>query len=361
MKAIAIIGTVGVPGKYGGFETLVENLLRNKYSNDIKYTVVCSSKSYDVKQDSYMGADLKYVNFKANGLQSVIYDIISFFLVCRTSDVILVLGVSGCCILPIFRFFYKKKLIINIDGLEHKRDKWGKFARKFLKFSEKMAVKYADTIISDNKAIQEYVIKEYGKNSEMIAYGGNHVFGINNEINEDKILQELGLKEGEYYFSVCRIEPENNLHIILEAFAQCGKKYVVVGNWYNSPYGQNLLDKYNKYPNIKMLSPIYDVGILYALRSSCKAYIHGHSAGGTNPSLVEAMHFGIPIFTYDVIYNRETTENDALYFKDSRELIEILDIPAEKLSSISNRMKDIANNRYKWETISKEYEALFVK
>ena len=152
---VSIIGTVGVPANYGGFETLVDQLIRNNDSENLQYTVYCSSKAYKEERWVYHGARTEYVKLKANGIQSIIYDLASLIKAARNSDVILILGVSGCAFLPIFRWFSQKRLVINIDGLEHRRDKWNKYIRKFLKFSEKQAVKYGDVIVSDNKGIQE--------------------------------------------------------------------------------------------------------------------------------------------------------------------------------------------------------------
>ena len=142
----------------------------------------------------YKGASLKYIPLDANGIQSIFYDILSLIQATRRSDVVLILGVSGCCFLPIYRLFSKKKLIINIDGLEHRRNKWGKWTRRFLRFSEKMAVKYADVVVADNKGIQDYVLEEYGKQAELIAYGGDHVLCDVSDI-EDEVLEQYGLKD----------------------------------------------------------------------------------------------------------------------------------------------------------------------
>lgn len=131
---ISIIGTVGVPANYGGFETLVENIITNVSSKKLTYTVYCSSKAYTERSDVYKGAVLQYISLDANGYQSILYDIYSLIKATKHSDSILILGVSGCCFLPIYRLFSKKRLIINIDGLEHRREKWGKLTRRFLKF-----------------------------------------------------------------------------------------------------------------------------------------------------------------------------------------------------------------------------------
>ena len=122
---VSIIGTVGVPANYGGFETLVENMIGENASSDVIYTIYCSSKSYAKRLTSYKGANLKYIPLQANGSQSIAYDIWSLLKATPQSDVILILGVSGSCFLPIYRLFSKKRLVINIDGLEHRRGKWG--------------------------------------------------------------------------------------------------------------------------------------------------------------------------------------------------------------------------------------------
>ena len=358
MKKISIIGTVGVPAKYGGFESLVENIIGYNSLNNIHYTIYCSAKSYHDRQVVYKNSDLKYVHLNANGSQSILYDIISLIRATKNSDAVLILGVSGCCILPIYRLFSKKRLVINIDGLEHRRDKWGKWTRRFLKFSEEMAVKYADAIVSDNKGIQDYVKEEYGKPSVLIAYGGDHVLCDISDI-EEEVLQKYALKGVDYSFSVCRIEPENNVHITLEAFRQLGTELVFVGNWERSLYGRELLERYGHCINIHLLSPIYDLKILNVLRSHCKFYIHGHSAGGTNPSLVEAMFFGKPILAYDVVYNRETTEQKAFYYDSVESLMKLTSRSYESFGECEENMLEIAERRYCWKHIAKQYEQLY--
>lgn len=356
MKNVAIIGTQGVPAKYGGFETLVENIIGENCSPKVSYTIFCSGKDCDVQLSEYKGAKLKYISsFHANGAQSTPYDIVSMLKAFRGYDTVVVLGVSGCIFLPIFRLLYHKRLVVNIDGLEHRRAKWGKFAKWFLRTSEAMAVKFADVVVADNKGIQDYVTETYGKSSELIAYGGDHVRQDLAKEEALGILKSYGVKADEYSFCVCRIEPENNTHIILQAFAESGERLVFVGNWMRSEYGRELKRKYGQNGNIMMLDACYDLNHLYALRSNCKYYIHGHSAGGTNPSLVEAMFFGKPILAFDVVYNRETTENKAYYFKDSDELKALLKM--ENLNG--DAMLEIAPKRYTWKHIAQQYEALY--
>lgn len=357
---IAIIGTVGVPANYGGFETLVEQLVRHNQSEELQYAVYCSRKSYSEERWVYHGAKTEYVNLNANGIQSIIYDIVSLIKASRNSDAILVLGISGCAFLPIFRLFSKKRLIINIDGLEHRRDKWSKWTRRFLKFSEKQAVKYGDVIVTDNKGITDYIRTEYNRPSELIAYGGDHVLQNVSKDYAAMILDKYGLNADDYSLAICRIEPENNVHTILEAFSHFPKKKLVfIGNWQKSYYGKNLTEKYSHFSNIKTLPAIYDLHVLNVLRSNCKFYIHGHSAGGTNPSLVEAMFFSVPILAFDCIYNRESTEHKANYFNSSESLENLLSDNSIDFTQNAVNMSEIANARYRWEIIANQYENLY--
>lgn len=356
-RKIAIVGTVGLPAKYGGFETLTEYLtkhLNHKYD----LTVYCSSKSYPEKLEEYNGVSLRYIPLNANGAQSIPYDIISIFSALRYADTLVILGVSGCIVLPIVKFISKKKVVVNIDGLEWKREKWNKYAKAFLKFSEKLAVKYADAVITDNKVIQDYVKSEYSKESTLIAYGADHVQKA--EMSQN-LKDSYDVLQQRYAFTVCRIEPENNLHIILEAISkQPHLPMVIIGNWDASQYGVDLRKKYFDYEHIHLLDPIYDQKILDQFRSNCFVYLHGHSAGGTNPSLVEAMFLGLPIFAYSANYNKETTEYKAYYFSEAEELSNLIrKIDTISLVSLRQHMLEISQRRYRWEIISQQYEDLF--
>ncbi|HSF54457.1 MAG TPA: DUF1972 domain-containing protein [Algoriphagus sp.] len=356
-KKLAILGIVGVPANYGGFETLVDNLL-DLLPKYFEVTVFCESKSYPEKLNSYKGANLVYINKKANGAQSVIYDSVSLLKSYKNQDYILLLGVSGAIMLPLLRPFTKAKIVTHIDGLEWKRDKWGWLAKKFLKFSERLAVTFSHGVISDNKHIQMYVESEYGKPSFLIAYGANHVGWVEPEPYQKKF-SFLG---SPYVFSVCRIEPENNLEIQLRAFKECeiGMPYVVVGNWNANEYGMKLYHEYSKVKNIILYNPIYEMEELNVLRSNCFFYLHGHSAGGTNPSLVEAMYLGLPVIAYGVNYNRETTFGKALYFDDFTGLKALLvQIHELDRNQMIQDLSRLAKKNYSWKAITKKYAKMF--
>lgn len=357
-KTISIIGIVGVPANNGGFETLADNLVRHP-STDTQYTVYCSSKRYEQKITEYNGAEIHYIPFDANGPQSIIYDILSIIRAAfKGEGNLLILGVSGCIVLPIIKFIWGKKIkiITNIDGLEWKRDKWGRLAKKYLKFSERIAVNFSDEIVADNLGIAQHVNESYNKDAKVIAYGGDHTQNRDTEIDVTTIIK---FNAGEYAFSLCRIEPENNIHLIFKSFENLNENLVFVGNWNNSQYGKNLRDKYADFPHIQLLDPIYNENKLFALRHNCKIYLHGHSAGGTNPSLVEMMFVGKPMACFDCNYNRYTTNLLALYFSNSDELSSI--ISQKKWENMNEKnLKDYAEKEYTWRKICAEYEALFV-
>lgn len=356
---VGIIGTVGVPAKYGGFETLAHQLVL-KLGNKVDFTVYSSSRNYTKAErvKTWEGATIQYIPLKANGVQSIFYDLLSITHALFFCDVLLVLGVSGCIFLPVVKLFSKKRIIVNLDGLEWRRAKWSGWIKKFLIFSERMAVQYADETITDNAALQEYVVEHYGKESTLIEYGADHVSPVELQLSA---FEQYPFLENTYAFKVCRIEPENNIHIVLAAFKRLNRlPLVIVGNWSHSAYGQELRKQYGDIPNIYLLDPIYDPTTLNLLRSNCSVYIHGHSAGGTNPSLVEAMYLGLPILAFDAIYNKVTTEYKGAYFHTVEDLhLSLLTHSDQQLQELGKTMKAIAKRRYTWSIIANKYTATF--
>jgi len=355
---IAIIGTVGVPGRYGGFETLVENLVHYHKSTDQRalLTVWCAGKDNPEQIQRFESAELRYVNLHANGLQSIPYDFLSLWqAVWSCHDRILLLGVSGALALPLVRLMSRARIITNIDGIEWKRNKWKGLASLVLRASEWSAVRFSHEVIADNQAIADHVSEIYGSDCKVIDYGGDHALKHNDDIKLPANLPP------HYALAICRIEPENNVHVILEAYKDLGASMVFVGNWDNSTYGRNLKAQYGNCSNLYLLNSVYECNRLYALRSNASIYIHGHSCGGTNPSLVEMMHFGIPVLAHGCSFNRYTTEGKAIYFMSSAELVEQqLHLAPEVAINIGVDMCKIARRRYTWDNIGKKYFELLV-
>jgi glycosyltransferase involved in cell wall biosynthesis len=350
---IAILGTVGVPGRYGGFETLAENLARyhNSTGQHAALTVWCSAKDNAQHPVRFENADLRYVGLRANGVQSIPYDAVSLWQAVRNGhDRILLLGVSGALALPLIRLISRARILTNIDGIEWKREKWKGLARLVLRTSEWAAVRFSHEVIADNQAIADHVSDTYGSGCHVIAYGGDHAL---HHADEAAAPDEL---PDSYALALCRIEPENNVHVILEALDELDMPLVFVGNWDNSDYGRELKARYSESTNIFLLNPIYDPGSLYAIRGRASVYLHGHSAGGTNPSLVEMMHFGVPILAHGCDFNRHSTENKARYFETAAELAEQLrNLEPQDAGQIGDNMREIAQRKYTWDQIGKAY------
>ncbi len=365
MVAVYVVGTVGLPPQYGGWETLADNLTM-RAPETVRFTVYCSSRRYRKRIPSYNNAELVYLPLNANGIQSVIYDGLSLFHAAFKAEKILILGVSGCIFLPIIRLLSGAKLIVNIDGIEWKRQKWGRYSSWFLKLSEGIAIKFSDVVITDNPVIRDYVKQSYGVDSETIPYGGDHV-DIQSDGSPEFFDQSGKWKflSMPYAFSVCRIEPENNIHVILEAFESIENlSLVIVGNWDNNTYGRQLRAKYGGRSKFHLLDPIYELNALFVLRSNCRIYIHGHSVGGTNPSLVEAMYLGLPVVCFDVSYNRATTHSRASYFSTDEELVDrVSEMMRDEnyRAKVSKEMRSLALRHYTWEKVCAAYYDLFVQ
>lgn len=356
---VAIIGTVGLPAKYGGFETLTAHLVE-ELADTYDFTVYCSSKKYtkEERTESWKGAKLKYLPLDANGIQSIPYDTLSILHALFRSDVLLVLGVAGAWLLPFVKLFTRKKIIISIDGIEWKRDKWSLPAKLYLWWAEKLAVRFSHIDISDNESIQDYTSLRYKTISRVIEYGADHTKV--NLIPTSENIEKYPFLSKEYAVKVCRIEPENNVHTIVKVFSELPERtLVLVGNWKNSQYGIDIKQQYSGYENIHLLDPIYDQELIDLIRGNASVYIHGHSAGGTNPSLVEAMFLGLPIISNGVSYNRTTTEHQAFYFSNEEDLKNVLtEIKKEDLANCAIQMKKIAERRYTWKKIAKKYSQL---
>jgi glycosyltransferase involved in cell wall biosynthesis len=360
-KKIAIIGSVGLPANYGGFETLTSHLVSN-LGNQYDFTVYCSAKKYK-KSDrlkKYKGARLQYLPFNANGIQSIIYDSVSILHALFYADVMIILGVAGAWLLPFVKLFTKKRIIISIDGIEWKRDKWNRVAKMYLWLAESIAVKYSHIDISDNESIQDYTAMRYGSLSRIVEYGGDHVQVV--ETTEEDHKKYSFLKHL-YAVKVCRIEPENNVHLVLEAFSRrTNRTLVIVGNWDNSQYGRQLRKQYSNFEHIFLLDPIYNQRTLDLIRGNAILYVHGHMAGGTNPSLVEAMNLQLPILAYNVSYNLTTTEKKANYFTNAEDIYELMsNLNFDLLKLNGENMKKIADRRYQWKIIAQKYHDLITE
>lgn len=357
--SVAIVGTVGVPAAYGGFETLADELVKYAEQRGVssKFVVYCSGRKPNGDAD-YFGAKRRFIPLSANGISSILYDIFSCLHAWWCGDKkLLILGVSGAPVLPFLRVFSSVKLVTNVDGVEWKREKWNRLARWYLRFAEWVAVKFSHVVIADNEGIRDYLADTYSCDATVITYGGDHALR--------GVITDLPVSVPDSYaMSLCRIEPENNVHITLGAFAGLSSlPLVFVGNWDASPYGRALRQTYCNSENIILLDPIYDENQLYSLRQKARLYVHGHSAGGTNPSLVEMMHFGIPVIAFDCSFNRYTTQDRGRYFSTEKHLEDLVTqvlneddkSDGQYSAQLGSEMADVAETSYVWSHIGKRY------
>lgn len=347
---LAIVGTNGVPNQYGGFETLVEYLaeyLHGRY--DI--TIYCS-KTQKSRIKEYKKCRLVYLPLKANGWQGILYDSLSMLLTTFKYDRVLVLGCSSIVVSSLLRP-WRKKYVLNIGGIDWRRNKWGTIAKWVIHTAEKVNVPMCKHVISDNKGIRDYFLETYKKDSFLIEYGGDQA--IYEPITEDakKVYSFLN---GKYALVVARIQSDNNIEMSIQGCLNYRYPLVVIGNWNSCQYGIELRRKYSAYDNIIMLDAIYDQRVLNIIRSNAHVYIHGHSGGGTNPSLVEIMHLKVPVICFNNQYNNYTTEDKSLYYNNYLELETLLNNITERdIERIKNELYEVACRRYTWKTICEKY------
>jgi glycosyltransferase involved in cell wall biosynthesis len=354
---IAIIGTNGIPAKYGGFETLAQNLT-NKLDGKYDFIVYCS-KIHKIKIKSKSNLNLVYLPFNANGWQSIIYDSISILHAFFSSDILLVLGPIGAGYMLLLNKVFKKKIIVNYGGIEWKREKHSKIGKLFATFNYKIASKYSQKNIVDNEVVGLEVAKDFGINDfEIIAYGGNHVSPYENFESLLVLYPFLGEK---YSFNIGRSQIDNNQHLILEAFAEMpNEKLIIISNWEFNDYGKDLKNKFSSVKNIVILDAIYDQNILDTIRANSDLYIHTQSQCGTAPSLVEAMSLNLPVISFDVPTNRSTTNEKSIYFKDIESLKNIiLNLNISKKEMLRKSMNEIALNKFTWDIVAKQYQNCF--
>ena len=358
---IAIAGSRGIPNNYGGFEQCAENLAVLLVQLGHQVTVY-NPDYHAFDKPIFNGVDIVKIwnpEKSIGTLGNFIYDYKCMkHAIGNQFDILLVLGYTTSSVF--FPFINKKKsvLITNMDGLEWKRDKWNTAIKKLAKWFESLGAKYSDYLVSDNREIRNYLLQEYQKDSAYIAYGAE-LFSDPNE----KILSEYKLVAHQYDMLIARLEKENNIETILDGvvLSKSSTPFLVIGN-HTTPYGEFLKNKYKDSSNIQFVGGIYNFNHLNNLRWYCRLYFHGHSVGGTNPSLLEAMASKAFIAAHDNNFNRDVLNQTAMYFSSPEQvsdlILNIASISENRISFIENNYKKI-ESEFNWMKITKEYEALF--
>lgn len=355
---IGIIGTRGIPNYYGGFEECAQHLsVRLKLlGHDV---VVYNSHNHPYQEPQYEGVKIihKYdPEHRLGTAGQFIYDLNCMLDARhRQFDIILMMGYTSSSIWQ--RFLPPQATIItNMDGLEWKRSKYSKQVQLFLKNAEAWAARGSDLLIADSQHMREYLLRRYKTQTVYLSYGARILKKSNPEV-----LERFGVKPGEYNLLMARLEPENNIETILDGVKQSHSNRVmlVVGN-HNTEYGTKLKARYRD-SRIRFVMGTYKKVRTQNLRYFSHLYFHGHTVGGTNPSLLEAMACSCLICAHDNPFNREVLGQNGNYFLDSVDVANALDI----LERNDIQQDKIRNNRerienfYSWKLIAEAYEVVF--
>lgn len=358
---IAILGIRGIPNSYGGFEQFAEylsvGLVRLGHS-----VTVYNAHFHEYDQPEFKGVTIRKIyspEKQIGAAANFVYDYLCMKDALKQDfDIIYEAGYHSNA--PSYYLLKKNSPIVitNMDGLEWKRSKWNYFTRQLIRKLEKIAVRKSHYLVSDNQAIQEYYRKEFGADSFYIPYGAD-IF----EHSNDEMISSYNITANNFFLLIARLEPENNIEMILDGYVLSAdtRPFLVIGNA-ETKYGRFLQAKY-KDKDIRFLGAVYNKEVLDNLRHYCALYFHGHSVGGTNPSLLEAMASETLIASHDNEFNKKVLNINALFFVQDKDVASII----RSLTSLEDDFKKtfIANNKaqlincYSWKSIIFQYENLF--
>lgn len=386
-KAVYIIGSKGIPAKYGGFETFVEKLTEYQKDSNIQYYVACmreNSAKSGITEDRFEhnGAICFNVDVPNIGpARAIAYDIAAvnkaIEMAKENKDEAPIFYILACRIGPFISRIKRKiraiggTLLVNPDGHEWLRAKWSLPVRKYWKFSEQLMVKHADLLVCDSKNIEKYIkedYKQYQPETTYIAYGTDTA-PSNLKAEDTKVrnwYQEKGINENGYYLVVGRFVPENNYETMIREFikSKSKKDFVLITNVeQNKFYDQLLQDTgFDKDTRVKFVGTVYDQELLKYIRENAFAYFHGHEVGGTNPSLLEALESTKLNLLLDVGFNREVGEDGALYWKKDQ-LASVIDqaeqLEEQVIADLNQKSSKRIEEAFTWGKIVTDYEKVF--
>lgn len=365
---IAFVSTRGIPNSYGGFEQFAEQISVRLVARGHE-VVVYSPHYHAYRADEYHGVRVKHIyspeRWMGSSAGSFVYDFLSFrdALKRERPDIIYVAGYTS--IVPAYLWYNAKRIrrpavVTNMDGLEYKRTKFGRRVQAFLAWEERMTVRHCRHLVADNAGIQEYYRSKYGRETTLLAYGAEIPTGY--DVGH---LREWGLTAGGYFLIVARMEPENNITMAVEGYLASkwrGRRPLVVVGKPTTPHGRSLLARYGGEESVRFVGGVYDADKLNALRHFACAYFHGHSVGGTNPSLLEAMACGCFIMAHGNAFNRTVLGPNAFYYTDARGVASLLDgidgCLARKDDFTDGNLRAIRDH-YSWDRLAEAHERFF--
>jgi glycosyltransferase involved in cell wall biosynthesis len=358
---IAMVGTRGAPARYGGFETCVEEVGARLSDAGHDVTVYCRGALPDELYATYRGMRLVHLPaMRRRSLETLSHTALSVghLVVRRPVDVALVFNAANAPFLPLLRA-RGVPVATHVDGLEWQRSKWGRAGRRYYRLAESLAVRWSDALIADSLGIQDYYRAEFGAATELISYGAPVLQDVGTDLVAD-----LGLSSGGYHLVVARFEPENHVDLVVQGYTASAARrpLVVVGS---APYSDEYTRRVHELADdrVRFLGAVWDQDQLDQLYANACTYWHGHSVGGTNPSLLRALGAGAATNAYDVRFNREVALDTGRYFStvdDVRSLVEDAEAnpasTAERGQAGQLRAKD-----YDWDDVATSYESLCMR
>jgi glycosyltransferase involved in cell wall biosynthesis len=356
---VALVGTRGVPARYGGFETCVEEVGRRLADRGHDVVVYCRSLpgSTGTPTAAYRGMRLVHLPAaRKRSLETLSHTTLSIghLLTHRRPDAAIVFNAANAPLLPGLRAA-RIPVATHVDGLEWKRAKWGGAGRRYYRAAESLAVRWSDALIADAQGIADYYRAEFDADTDLIAYGAPLL-----EVGADR-LAELGLQSRGYHLVVARFEPENHVDLIVAGYrtSSATLPLIVVGS---APYADEYTARVHSLADerVRFLGGVYDQDLLDQLYSNAATYLHGHSVGGTNPSLLRAIGAGAATIAYDVSFNREVLDSAGRFFTSAADVSARL-VEAEADPRGTEACRRAARSRaarYDWEDVANRYEEL---
>jgi glycosyltransferase involved in cell wall biosynthesis len=355
---IAMVGTRGVPARYGGFETAIEEIGQRLVLRGNRVSVYCRDMGQGADKPSrYLGMDLVHLPaVRKRSLETLSHTGLSVAHMLRSRpDAAILFNAANAPYLPLIRAA-GIPVATHVDGLEWKRTKWGGAGRNYYQLVERLAVKWSDALIADAVGIRDYYRQKFDADTVYLAYGAPVVA----KGQSDKLAQ-LGVEPQGYHLVVARFEPENHIHLIVEGFARSTAKLplVVVGS---APYSDRYMRLVHELGDsrVRFVGGVWDQELLDQLYANAKVYWHGHSVGGTNPSLLRASGSGTATNAFDVRFNREVLEASGRYFTDPQDVARLVseaESPESDVAARGEQAQQIAR-RYNWDAVTDGYEQL---
>lgn len=358
---IAILGARGIPACYSGYDTLAEELaLRLARSEDTSVIVYCRKSYYKVRPASYEGIHLAYIPVpRIKAVESLLHSLLSsLHVLTQRADVVYFLDPANAPFGALLRML-GKRVVIHTDGLGWKRRKWGPMARRYYKMVEWVCARTATALVTDNPVMQSYYEREYGAQSAYIPYGAESHYGL-----DDSVFKQFGVEPNRYLLVVARLEPENNTDLVIGEYTKSNLDLplLIVGD---SPYDSAFMARLTALADDRVIfaGRLSDQPKLNALYAGAYSYIHAHEVGGTNPSLLRAMHAGTAPVVMDVPFNTTVVGGTGPAFnKNPGNLSQLLEELASKPGEVKRagvRAKARAQTHFNWDDVAREHAQLF--